>query len=58
MSFCKSSSMHPAITHRHSHVYILDPSGVDVQHGFLYDMALDENWAVEVRFRPWVELLD
>ena len=50
--------MHPAITHRHGHVCILDPSSVDVQHGCLFDMALDENWVVEVRFRPWVELLE
>ena len=43
--------MHPAIIHRHSHVCILDPSSVDVDHGFLYDMAPGENGAVEVRFR-------
>ena len=43
--------MHPAITHRHSHVCILDPSSADVDDGFLCETAPDEDWADEVRFR-------
>ena len=42
--------MHPAITHRHGHVCILDPSSADVDDGFLCERAPDEDWAVE-RFR-------
>ena len=57
--------MQPAITQRHSHVCILDPKGADVDHGYLYDVAPDEDWAVEVRSevrfrsgRRWIVLLD
>ena len=52
MSFCEASSMHPAITHRHSHVlYIMNPSSAGADHGSLYETAPNENWTVEVRFR-------
>ena len=52
--------MHPAITHRHSHACILDSSSADVDYGFLYDIAPDENWADEgfALAGPWVVLLD
>ena len=51
MSICEGSSMHPAITHRHSQVCILDPSSAGADHGSLYETAPKENGTVEVRFR-------
>lgn len=39
MWFCKASSMHPAITHGHSHVSILAPSSAGADHGYRYETA-------------------